>query len=496
MSVVYRQQVGSNTADLPKPSALADGDLLLAFVHRNSTTPASAASGWSTLLTRAAPSGSSVLVAYKQVTNAAGEPATYTFTNANNIVGVAIYGHDKGDPFFFSESQSTTATGLTFASSGFTLDSDDYYAFASIGSSSTTGFNISSAPTNWTHLQARQRMKAARYAIVSGTYSSILYPFGTSSVALVGAIVVVRPAIIPPTMTASATANDPAVAVGVVVPAEASQASLASDSPSVSAGATQALPTMAAQASALTPTASVSAMVVVPTALATAEGLLPTAVAGALQSAPLLNATAAAGNPAVAGSALVSAGAQGATGLLATPVVAGGAVVASASSVATAAAGVPDLLQYVPVPTAAASVVAAAPDVVTGALTAAAAASASAIMATPGLGMAQFAPAMAASAAGVAPSLTWGARLASSSATVTAEALVAEAGMVRHPVAFRGGAAHVMVKARHANNERQETAKAEHRQLVSHETFAVRRGGVAGSATVTAPVAASVNREV
>lgn len=355
MPVAYRQQVGSNTADLPKPSALADGDLLLAFVYRTSTTPASAASGWSTLLTRAASSGSSVLVAYKQVTNAAGEPATYTFTNATNIVGVAIYGHRKGYPFFFSESQATTSTGLTFATSGFTLDSDDYYAFACIGSSNVTGFNISSAPTNWTHLQARQRMKAARYDIPSGTYSNIAYPFGTSSVALVGAIVIVNPEIVAPTMTSTATTADPTVAVGARVSGEASQASSGAESPVATGGAVQLPP--APEALLLLPDPGVSASAVVAAAESSASGLMPgpSVTTAALQLAPVVTATIEAIAPAVTLGALIAADTQNAFCLSVAPSVTGGATVASGVLSADGALLSPTTFQSLSVPLALAS---------------------------------------------------------------------------------------------------------------------------------------------
>lgn len=98
-----------------KPAGTVDGDFLVAFVSRNSSTIPSAPSGWKTLGSQLGNSSSMILGCWYKV--AAGEPASWTWTVLSSInwgwVG-AYTGVDTNNPIAAFASLATTG-GTTFA---------------------------------------------------------------------------------------------------------------------------------------------------------------------------------------------------------------------------------------------------------------------------------------------------------------------------------------------------------------------------------------------
>lgn len=354
MAVALRGNYGSSTADLTKPVNLADGDLIVVVAQRNNATPPSLpASGWTSVLTKVATdSSSSLRLAYRHVTTASSEPATYTFTNATAIIAVVVYNHHQTNPIFYSDSQSIDSTAVTLSPSGFTLNSDEFYSFALVSAAVTTGVNATSAPTNWSHYRFQARMKLARYDMPAATYSSIVYTYGTTAQKLVGVLFVIRPVILPPVATSTASMPAPAAitAVNGLVSATVATALSASLAPSVLGGAAVSAPTASSSAQMLAPSVVGAALVVAAQATAAGNGLAPGLIYNGVVAATVAGASAALAEPVVAGGAVATATAMNAAMAMAAPSATGAALLAAVAATATSQAEVPSAIQSITAP--------------------------------------------------------------------------------------------------------------------------------------------------
>jgi hypothetical protein len=373
VAVALRGNYGSSTASLTKPANLADGDLIVVVAQRNNATPPSLpASGWTSVLTKVATdSSSSLRLAYRHVTTASSEPATYTFTNATAIIAVVVYNHHQTDPIFYSDSQAIDSTAVTLSPSGFTLNSDEFYSFALVSAAVTTGVNSTSAPTNWSHYRFQVRMKLARYDMPAATYSSIVYTYGTTAQKLVGVLFVIRPVILPTVATATASSPAATITGAAKTAAPVTTATAAHLAPTAigSALVLPPLPTVAAEALAPDVTGT-SGLVVVeavtatgyaalleplvrlsvfpPTMSATGELAAPSVAAGAAVSAELMTATATASEPMLG--QMVVASLMSATMMAHGSEARGGALVSPDVSVVIASIHTPLLQLFYPVP--------------------------------------------------------------------------------------------------------------------------------------------------
>lgn len=96
----------------PKPPGLADGDIWVVFCGRGSSGPPTNPVGFTSV---AAPfqTNLGMIVSYRVVTNAAGEPASYAFTGATRMITFALVGVDTTTsidvaPSTYSDSVSST----------------------------------------------------------------------------------------------------------------------------------------------------------------------------------------------------------------------------------------------------------------------------------------------------------------------------------------------------------------------------------------------------
>ena len=462
MAVALRGNYGSSTADLTKPVNLADGDLIVVVAQRNNATPPSLpASGWTSVLTKVATdSSSSLRLAYRHVTTASSEPATYTFTNATAIIAVVVYNHHQTNPIFYSDSQAIDSTAVTLSPSGFTLNSDEFYSFALVSAAVTTGVNSTSAPTNWSHYRFQARMKLARYDMPAATYSSIVYTYGTTAQKLVGVLFVIRPVILPDLATATASSPDA----------------------TITGAAKTAAPVTTATAAHLAPVAVGSALVLPPLPTVAAEALAPNVTGGLV----VVNAVAATGSAALLEPLVrlsVFPPAMSATGELAEPSVAVGAVVSAELMTATATAIDPVALQFITTPVMVMTGAAASPDVRGGAALVAGLATASATAEAPGWGVVMPAPTLVASASGLIPGYVAGALVELASAAMAMGALAPEAGTRKYPARWRGGGASVAPVVRQSTAARREGVGVTVAGGTSETGTTSRRGGV--GATVT-----------
>jgi len=110
----------TTTPSVSKPSNLVDGDYVVIFLVTNGNDPTAVPSGFD-LLGERTQSAVQMFVYGKYITNAAGEPGTYSFTSgttATRVVAVRISGVDQSNPIddvdlSGSNTSSNTLTGTT-----------------------------------------------------------------------------------------------------------------------------------------------------------------------------------------------------------------------------------------------------------------------------------------------------------------------------------------------------------------------------------------------
>ena len=123
MAATYRsasqnaaRAAGTTGLSITKPSGVADGDVLVAFVGWGDDLGTWACSGWTLLDSNQSSRGNDIGsgVLYKVITNAAGEPSSYTFTNgesaSQNMAGFIVCASDVDTSSPIDNNSSNTGT--------------------------------------------------------------------------------------------------------------------------------------------------------------------------------------------------------------------------------------------------------------------------------------------------------------------------------------------------------------------------------------------------
>jgi hypothetical protein len=105
----------AGTVDVAKPSGLANGDVLIAFINVEAAVTINTPSGWTGAGVALSVGTQAARTFYKVISNAAGEPANYTFTHTGNTdTRVVVHAYSGVDN---TTSQDATAVGQANASS-------------------------------------------------------------------------------------------------------------------------------------------------------------------------------------------------------------------------------------------------------------------------------------------------------------------------------------------------------------------------------------------
>lgn len=131
----FASATSGNTITLSKPSGLQNGDMLLAFLRANGTTSTNdfSLTGWTrrgAAFFASDPAGRVIGIFAKPITDAANEPATYTFTKSvsegRRSGAMAIFrGVDLSDPFVGQSVNYDAAPSPRIQLNSFSLNSTD-----------------------------------------------------------------------------------------------------------------------------------------------------------------------------------------------------------------------------------------------------------------------------------------------------------------------------------------------------------------------------------
>lgn len=162
---------GTAGLSITKPADLQDGDVLVAFIGAGDEAGgAYACSGWTALDSDATSTGNDIgsTVLYRVITNAAGEPASYTFTNADtasqNRAGfiIAIRGADTADPID-ANTKNTGTNDWTPTHVNITTGVDDALClFFHVGNIGTAAAKTAGAPATPTGTTLRGSIAQSR----------------------------------------------------------------------------------------------------------------------------------------------------------------------------------------------------------------------------------------------------------------------------------------------------------------------------------------------
>jgi hypothetical protein len=362
MAVTFRQATSSTTATVNKPPALANGDIIIASATNGSGTYPTTPSGWTVIASTQIASGISVRRWYRQITNAAGEPSTYTFTNASSVLLHTFYGQDVNDPIdTFASDTSASGSDVTFAATVADFNGTFAIAYGSLG---TTASSSHTVPSGWLSSGTVENTASIRRSINAGTLASFTYTLHSTSYSAAGILVLIRPSVDATSVAprATATGSMPAPSISAIIDAsvagETASASATHLEPDILAGSVVVAEAGLSTAIALAPSILVSATVSAQVALANALATVPSATSGALVVAESSSASASILAPDVVFIAIVHAEAAQANASHLAPIVVGGALVAGDLAAATAIAIDPQVNLSIPAPLATASALA------------------------------------------------------------------------------------------------------------------------------------------
>lgn len=119
------KHAASTPLNFPKPVAVLEGNLMVAFVLQAVTGASSAPAGWTTIGSADIEAGANLTLFRKLAT--ASEPASYDFTIAASAQGaiVAYSGVDVGNPINAFAIATTTTVGTTHTDPSITTTKDD-----------------------------------------------------------------------------------------------------------------------------------------------------------------------------------------------------------------------------------------------------------------------------------------------------------------------------------------------------------------------------------
>jgi hypothetical protein len=354
MAVTFRQATSSTTATVNKPPALANGDIIIASATNGSGTYPTTPSGWTVIASTQIASGISVRRWYRQITNAAGEPSTYTFTNASSVLLHTFYGQDVNNPIdTFASDTSASGSDVTFAATVADFNGTFAIAYGSLG---TTAPSSHTVPSGWLSSGTVENTASIRRSINAGTLASFTYTLHSTSYSAAGILVLIRPSVdatsAAPRAIATGSMPVPSVsaAIDASVAGETASSSATHLEPDILAGSVVVAEAGLSTAIALAPSILISATVTAQAALATALATVPSATSGALVVAESSSASASILAPDVVFIAIVHAEAAQASASHIAPTVFGGAVVTGDFSAANALAVAPQINLSIPAP--------------------------------------------------------------------------------------------------------------------------------------------------
>lgn len=195
------QTVTANGAPgaVTKPTGLADGDVLITTMG-TSAASGTPPSGFTTIGSATTSASERVTVAYKVVTSAAGEPASYTWTGASGRSSVAITAYSGVDNTTPIDMAAATATGTaSVALSNTTVTANAMLYAAAIGDWSTAGMTVPTGMSEVFNLGNPGRRTAGADLIQASAGATGTQTFtGSSGLSMAGIIFALRPSSGPP----------------------------------------------------------------------------------------------------------------------------------------------------------------------------------------------------------------------------------------------------------------------------------------------------------
>lgn len=334
------RDTSASTATVDKPTGLQDGDLLVVHATNIASTTPTVPSGWSTI--KSTSSGVlRLLTLAKKVTDAASEPATYTFTNSTgtSIVNLRNQHAESATTAFQTVNTGTAAAGSDTTISSQTISNNGSLVLLAGVQELTRN---TTALTNWTDTGVYTRGNVYRRSYDYTTTASVTWNVG-SGVELVHWVPVIP-------------------AVSIAVPAATPTTTVAALAPTVTGGATLAAALATATADDIAPAIVVSQVALAEVALGTAEALAPAIVVSQSVEAVSSLATISGLEPTASGSAIANAVIATASGELLEPLIT--VPILAPVAVATAEALIASLIYhgFVPAETAEMAMVAISPE--------------------------------------------------------------------------------------------------------------------------------------
>lgn len=207
ITVGNTQSVTANGAPgaVTKPTGLADGDVLITTLG-TSAAAGTPPTGFTTIGSATTSASERVTVAYKVVTSAAGEPASYSWTGASgrsSLTITAFSGVDNTTPI---DMTAATATGTaSVALSNTTVTNAALILAMAIGDWSTAGMTIPAGMTSLFNLGNPGRRTAGAYLEQATAGATGTKTFtGESGLSMAGIIFALRPSSGPATFEGSA----------------------------------------------------------------------------------------------------------------------------------------------------------------------------------------------------------------------------------------------------------------------------------------------------